>query len=256
MNLPPPAPIGSQPEPPPIRADVVRVPVRLPATKPTVTTLIMGITIAIYLLQLASQQFLGSDYPAMFGMKINSAIRAGEYWRLLTPMLLHGGILHISFNMYALYSLGRSVERTWGHARFLALYLLSALAGNTLSFLLSPNPSLGASTAVFGLIAAEGVTIYLNRKNLGGRYKEALGNIVFLIGANLLLGFSMAGIDNFGHMGGLLGGAVYALLAGPKFTLEGFYPDLRLVDARQGLLPWLVAALEAIAILLVAFLSL
>lgn len=241
------------PEQPPLRTDVVRVPLRLPNTKPVVTMVILVVTIAVFALQMGFEQFTGRDYPALLGMKINEAIRAGEYWRLLTPMLLHGGVMHIAFNMYALYSLGRGLERLYGHTRFLSLYLVAALAGNTASFLLSRNPSLGASTAVFGLIAAQGVTLYLNRKLLGAQARSALGNILFLIVANLLMGFTMGGIDNFGHLGGLAGGAVYALAAGPLLAVEGFYPDLLLADRRSLPLALAVAIGEAVLILLIAF---
>jgi rhomboid protease GluP len=236
----------------PMRADVVRVPLRLPSNAPVVTYILLGVTILVYVLQMASGALLGGDLPAALGMKINAAIVAGEYWRLLTPMLLHGSITHILFNMYALYSFGRGLERIYGHTRFLLLYLLGALAGNVASFLLSPNNSLGASTAVFGLVAAEGVSIYLNRRILGGQARGILANVGFVILINLMLGFSSTGIDNWGHLGGLVGGGVFALLAGPLFAVEGFYPDLKIADRRTGMLPYLVALVEAAAIFLLS----
>jgi rhomboid protease GluP len=236
----------------PMRADVVRVPLRLPSSTPVVTYTLLGVTILVYLLQMVSNSVLGGDLPAALGMKINAAIVAGEYWRLLTPMLLHGSITHILFNMYALYSFGRGLERIYGHTRFLLLYLLGALAGNVASFLLSPSNSLGASTAVFGLVAAEGVSIYLNRRILGGQARGILMNVGFVIVVNLMLGFSSSGIDNWGHLGGLVGGGVFALLAGPLFAVEGFYPDLKIVDRRTGMLPYLVALVEAAAIFLLS----
>jgi rhomboid protease GluP len=152
--------------------------------------------------------------------------------------------------MYALYSFGRGLERIYGSTRFLLLYLLGALAGNVASFLLSPNNSLGASTAVFGLVAAEGVSIFLNRRILGGQARGILANVGFVIVVNLMLGFSSTGIDNWGHLGGLVGGGVFALLAGPLFAVEGYYPDLKIVDRRTGMLPYLVALVEAAAIFL------
>lgn len=241
---------GMNPEP--VRVDVQRVAVRLPVNRPVVTYSIMGITILVFIAQQASMALLGGDLPAALGMKINARIIAGEYWRLLTPMLLHGSVLHILFNMYALYSFGRGLEASYGHARFLLLYLLGALAGNVASFLITPNNSLGASTAVFGLVAAEGVTIYLNRRFFGAQARALLSNIGFVIVVNLFLGFSSPGIDNWGHLGGLVGGGMFALLAGPSFTIEGFYPDIRLVDKRAGSLPYLVALVEAAGIILLA----
>jgi rhomboid protease GluP len=103
-----------------------------------------------------------------------------------------------------------------------------------LSFLATPNPSLGASTAVFGLLAAEGIFILQNRQILGNRAGRALMNILYIAGINLLIGFSTTGIDNFGHIGGLLGGAIFAWFGGPHWKLEGFSPSLRLIDEREG----------------------
>jgi rhomboid protease GluP len=125
--------------------------------------------------------------------------------------------------MYALYALGPSLERKYGVWPFLALYLIGGVWGNTLSFLLSPNPSLGASTAIFGLIAAQGVYIYKNRYLLGSTARPLLMNIVMMITINLILGLS-PGIDNWGHIGGLLGGLFFAWFAGPSFGItENLY---------------------------------
>jgi rhomboid protease GluP len=238
-------------EPP--RADVARVALRLPSSSPLVTYLIMGLTILVFIAQEASQYLLGNDIPAALGMKVNSAIIAGQYYRLLTPLLLHGSILHILFNMYALFVIGPAVERSYGHMRYLMLYLLGGLAGNVASFWLSAAPSLGASTAIFGLIGAQGIFFYQNRRMFGDRARSMLANIGGIILINLFLGFSMSGIiDNWGHLGGLLGGGVFALLAGPLFAVEGYYPDVRLVDRRAGLVPYLVALVEAAALVLIA----
>jgi rhomboid protease GluP len=254
MSLEPPhepGPSGPQAQEP-MRADVVRVSLRLPSNRPVVTYTIMALTILVFIAQQVSVALLGGDLPAALGAKINQYILAGEYWRLITPVLLHGSILHILFNMYALYSFGRGLEGIFGHTRYLLLYLIGGLAGNVASFLLSSNNSLGASTAVFGLVAAEGVSIYLNRRMLGSQARAILSNVGFVIVANLILGFSSTGIDNWGHLGGLVGGGIFALLAGPLFAVEGMYPDLRLNDRRSGPLPYLVALVEIAAIILIA----
>jgi membrane associated rhomboid family serine protease len=81
---------------------------------------LLAVTIVVYLLQMASKQLYGEDVVAMMGMKSNAAIEAGQWWRLITPMFLHGGIFHIGFNMYALYVLGPSLERFLREARALA----------------------------------------------------------------------------------------------------------------------------------------
>ena len=211
----------------------VTVRVAMPGGRPWVTYLLLGLTIGVYVLQLSSKFFLqGVDYPAMMGMKINEAIVAGQFWRLLTPVLLHGSPLHIGFNMYALYIFGRVLERYYGHARFLMLYLVAGFAGNAISYLLSTAPSLGASTSIFGLVAAEGIFIYRNRFLFGQNARRQLTNIVTIVGINLVLGLS-PGIDNWGHLGGLLGGLAFAWFAGPLFQVRGIKPDLTVADQRD-----------------------
>jgi rhomboid protease GluP len=208
--------------------------VAAPNVKPYATYIILGVTIFVYLLQLAGQYLLNGDVVAMFGVKNDALIRAGQLWRLVTPVFLHASILHIAFNMYALFIFGRGIEARYGHGRFLLLYFLSGYAGNVMSFLLTANPSLGASTAIFGLIAAEGVFIVQNRALLGSRVNRSLMNLLYIAGVNLLIGFTTTGVDNWGHIGGLLGGFLFAWFGGPRWKLEGFYPSVKLIDEREG----------------------
>jgi rhomboid protease GluP len=210
------------------------VQVAMPNVKPYATYTILAVTTFIYLLQLAGQYLLNADVVTMLGIKDNTLIRSGELWRLITPVFLHASILHIAFNMYALFIFGRGIEARYGHGRFLLLYFLSGFAGNVMSFLLTVNPSLGASTAIFGLIAAEGVFIIQNRKLLGNRVTRSLVNLLYIAGINLLIGFTTTGVDNWGHIGGLLGGFLFAWFGGPRWKLEGFYPSMKLVDEREG----------------------
>ena len=208
---------------------------RLPSSPPRVTHVILGLTIFIYLLQMASQFILGYDLPLMLGAKSSDLIRQGQLWRLITPVLLHASLLHIGFNMYALFSFGTGLERRFGHFRFLALYLLAGFSGNVLSFLFSDGISVGASTSIFGLIAAEGIFLYQNRKLFGAEAKQAIGNVVSVAAINLLIGFYSGGlIDNWGHIGGLLGGLIFAWFGGPLWQVERLNPLLRLVDKRAG----------------------
>ena len=218
---PPPAP--PQPQP---------VPVRLPDAPPRVTYTILGITVVAYLVQLLTQYLYGYDLAVALGAKANDAIRAGQLWRFFTPMLLHGSILHIGFNMYALYIFGIGLERRYGHGRFLLLYILSSFAGSVFSFLFSSAYSIGASGAIFGLISAEGIFLLQNRKLFGARFGRALNNVIFVVAINLFLGLS-PGIDNWGHVGGLLGGLIFAWFAGPHWEVQGFAPNLQVVDLRE-----------------------
>ena len=180
---------------------------------------LIALSIIFFGLQNIAEWLFGYDLLLLYGAKINQFILQGEIWRFLTPVFLHGSIVHLSFNMYALYSIGPSLERKYGSISFILLYAISAVFGNVFSFLYSSYVSLGASTAIFGLIAAQGVYIYKNRHLLGSAAKPLLTNVLFMIVVNLFLGLS-PGIDNWGHLGGLVGGFLYAWFAGPSFGIS------------------------------------
>lgn len=204
----------------------------MPSARPYVTYTLLGLAVVIFLLQSAGEALFGYDVVANLGLKVNEFIIQGQYWRLFTPMFLHGSILHLGFNMYALYIFGPGLERYYRHGRFLLLFLLGGFAGNVFSFMFSASPSLGSSTAIFGLLAAEGVFLYQNQKVFGGVARRALNNIIMIAVVNFIIGLS-PGIDNWGHMGGLLGGAIFALLGGPILKVEGISPNLQIVDTRE-----------------------
>jgi membrane associated rhomboid family serine protease len=169
-------------------------------TVPKVTRAILITCISIFVLSL----LLGS-FALAFGM-IPAAIAQGEWWRLLTSTLLHGSILHLLFNMYALYWLGPQLERTLGHVRFAALYILSALGGSVASYWFSDlrTVSVGASGAIFGLITA---TIVIGRE-----MRTDVSQLVVLLGLNVIIGFLQSGIDWRAHFGGAITGAAIAFI--------------------------------------------
>jgi len=224
------------PQPPPPQS----VRVSLPQSAPYVTYAIIGVTVGFYVLQIASVAIFGYpttfaniDWLELYGARINDFIKAGEVWRLLTPALLHGSIPHIFFNMYALYAIGIGLERHFGRNRYLLLYVLGAFTGNVTSFLFTTGYSVGASTAIFGLIGAEAVFLIQNRKIFAGQFNRAIGNVVFIILINLFLVGSLPGIDNWGHIGGLIGGVMFTSFAGPLWEIEGIQPALYFVDRRE-----------------------
>jgi len=199
---------------------------------PWVTYTILVVTVFVFLLQqIGTDSILGFDLSQAW-VKNNERIAAGEYWRLFTPMLLHGSLIHIGFNMYALNIIGPGLERQYGHGRFFALYILSGFAGNVFSMAFTIENSLGASTAIFGLFGAQGVFFYQNRELFGARAQAAIRQIVWLSIINLTLGLS-PGIDNWGHIGGLIGGVVFSWYAGPVLVWEGVPPLIKLKDGRD-----------------------
>ena len=144
----------------------------------------------------------------------------GEVYRLFTAMFLHGSLPHVLFNTYAIFIVGQMVEPIFGRARFLVIYLLGGLTGSAASLALGglSGASVGASGAVFAIFAAQGIHLYQHR----GAYVNARGQLrhmAVLIGINLLIGFMPGSrIDNWGHIGGMLGGALLAWRIGPRLA--------------------------------------
>lgn len=225
---------------------------KVPDLTPLVTYTLLGVTVLVFLLQVGTQNLLGLDIPAMLGVKANEMILRGQVWRLITPMFLHGSILHLGFNMYALYVIGAGLERFYGHSRFLILYVLAGFCGNVMSFLLTPAPSLGSSTAIFGLLGAQGVFLYQNRRIFGRMAQRSLINLLVIAGINLAIGMS-PGIDNWGHIGGMIGGLLFAWMGGPLLYVKGEIPPYQLADhhsirdiIRAGVLVWIIFTILAV----------
>lgn len=184
--------------------------VRLDVKPPYVTYTILGLNVAVWLLM----SFIGTVFDInlnyqliYFGAKVNELIAAGQYWRLFTAMFLHVGVMHLLFNSYALYVYGPIVEKLYGKIRFAVIYILSGVIGSLFSYLFSPNPAAGASGAIFGLM---GSLLYFRKRNRH-LFQRIFGPGLFIVIAmNLLLGFIQPGIDNWGHIGGLIGGFLAA----------------------------------------------
>jgi rhomboid protease GluP len=228
---------------PPATPAPQRVQIAMPEVAPYMTYVIIGVTGFVFVLQIISIAIYGrfsggADLLQLYGALIGSKVQSGELWRLITPVLLHDNsfpFMHILFNMYALYVFGAGLERFFGHRRFLLLYLLGGFSGNVLSFLISSQRytfSMGASTAIFGLMGAQAIFLIQNRKVFAGQFRRAINNIIFVAVINLFIIGSLPGIDNWGHIGGLLGGLIFTWFAGPLWEVEGITPALQLVDQR------------------------
>ena len=218
-----------------------------------VTYTLMGLCVLIYLLQLYSQSQTNLDLPFIYGGKINQAILSGQFWRFITPAFLHGSIYHLLFNMYALYILGNRLENIYGHGRFTALYFVSAFGGNVLSFVLSKSNSLGSSTAIFGLLAANLVLMLTNKEFFGENFRPIIMNLVFLLFINLAIGLMPgSSIDNFGHLGGLIAGGFCAILAGPKWKVQNENGVVRLKDSRSQKEIWVGMLIVLVAFMVMA----
>lgn len=196
-----------------------RYSIALPVAKPIFTYLLLGILVVVYILQALSELFIGNDLLFYFGGKINEFIIGGEYWRLITPIFLHGSLAHLGSNALGLFVFGTRVESLFGHRRFLIVYLLAGVAGVVASFIFSAQPSLGASGAIFGLLGAFTVYFFDNRNKFGERGNAYLRDMLVLIGIQLFVSFR-PGIDLWGHVGGLIGGAAVSLFIAPKWRVD------------------------------------
>ncbi len=185
--------------------------------KPIITYSLVIINILMYII------------PILFGIYetildkysiYGPAVRAGQYYRLITGTFIHANIFHLFFNCYALAILGSQLESFLGKPKYLVVYLFSAVIGSLFSVTFAGNYySIGASGAIFGLM---GSLVYF-----GYHYRVYLGNVIKsqiipLILMNLGIGFLVPGIDNSAHIGGLLGGALITVALGVKNKSSNF----------------------------------
>ena len=229
----------------------------------SITTILIAATVIVSLSAILSSE--GAFLYNAFELD-KAAVAAGEYWRLFTVTLLHGSpqpgfffqsLLHLGFNMYALYLAGPIVERWYGGFRFLVFYLACAAGGSVASFVFGgPEPSVGASGAIFGLF---GILFAANRVHhpVDRQSRMLVRQIGMLVILNLLFGLAVPGIDNAGHVGGLLTGLWLGAMLPPirVQTLASMWQRSR--DTLLGQLatiPWAIPtlALGTVAIVVVA----
>jgi rhomboid protease GluP len=170
-------------------------------------------------------QFTASTDPEFFALDRFSAVFAGfdkeaflkghEYWRILTGATVHSGLLHVAMNSYALFALGRLVELLSNRAHLAIVFILSALGGGVLSLLLNPTvTSVGASGGIVGLLSYLSVYTFKRRKFVSAEFRK---NLLINIGFILVFGLVLyTRIDNFGHIGGLIVGAIYGFVQIPS----------------------------------------
>lgn len=178
---------------------------------PIITKILITINIVIFILQLV----LGWDVVANFGANYAPFVKIGKFYVLFTSMFIHGNLIHLLFNMYALYIIGPQVESFYGKIKYLAIYFGSGILGALLSDIFLQNSiSVGASGAIFGLLSS---IVYF-----GYHYRAYLDNVIRsqimpLIIFNIFLGIVIPNIDTFCHIGGLIGGVLVSMACGIKY---------------------------------------
>jgi len=165
-----------------------------------------------------------ADKLLRFGGNAASEVQRGQWWRLLSSMFLHGGIMHLLLNMYGLYVYGAVVERIYGKRLTALIYLGSGLMGSALSLHFSAQHavSVGASGAVFGIAGALLVAVYQHREKLPKVFSSQMMGMGIYIVYALFQGFTNAGIDNAAHVGGMIGGGIIAYILPERFDMASF----------------------------------
>jgi membrane associated rhomboid family serine protease/Flp pilus assembly protein TadD len=183
----------------------------------TLTHVLVGANIAVFLaMALASGSIMDFNGEVMvrFGANFGPFTLSGEWWRLFTYMFLHGGLMHIAFNMWCLWDLGALCESLYGRWTYAAIYLLTGVAAGLASVGWNPGTlSVGASGAIFGLAGALIASFYLGEFSVPRiAIQGTLRSLLFFVGFNVLFGTMMSGIDNAAHGGGLVSGLILGAL--------------------------------------------
>lgn len=187
-----------------------------------VTRLLIVVNVVVFLAMAASGAgfwHTAGDLQLAWGANFGPATQDGEWWRLGSAMFIHFGVLHLAFNMWALWDGGHLVERMYGHWRFAALYAISGLSGNLLSLVVQGNEAVsgGASGAIFGVYGALLTCLWHKRHTLHiEEFRWLFWGALAFSAVSIGLGFIITGIDNSAHIGGFLAGIVSGvLLASP-----------------------------------------
>jgi rhomboid protease GluP len=227
----------------PTAASPQRVSLPLPLSRPRATWVLLALIVVGFLAETLAGGSTQTDVLIRLGAKFSPLIADGQVWRLFTSMFLHAGLLHLAFNGYALVAIGTDLERILGWKRFLTIYILAGLLGSLASYALSDRLAVGASGAIFGLIGALAAFFLRHRERLGAWGRNRLANIAFLIGINLVFGFTQPGIDNYAHLGGLVSGFALGWALAPRYEVDP--SSLQVVDRNRLSLYWPALALAA-----------
>ena len=185
---------------------------------PPATLALIVVLVAVFAWQVGSNALDTQAGLVDAGALVRNRVLEGEYWRMLSATMLHGGFEHLFGNCVALYILGLAGEHALGAWRLLVIYVASGLAGSVASVLTGPGPSVGASGAICGLMGAVVLILYRYRRVYHVRDKEIGLVLAGWAAYTIVIGALDPRIDNWAHLGGLLGGAVVALGIRPRLA--------------------------------------
>lgn len=196
--------------------------------KPILTYLLIIINVIIFaLMYMYGNGSEDTNTLVNFGANYIPLVKSGEYYRIITSAFLHIGILHLLFNMYALFVIGTQIEYLYGRFKYFFIYIFSAIMGSLFTVALSSSNtvSAGASGAIFGLL---GSMLYFGYNYRGYIGNSIINQVIPVILLNVVIGFTTPGIGNAAHIGGLIGGYIISMMLGidskdeTKSKINGF----------------------------------
>ena len=195
---------------------------RIPTVRPVWTFVLLAVNVLFFAgLELSGGSTRSANLVA-FGANFAPLVERGEFYRLVVANFLHIGLLHFAVNSYSLFIVGARYETLVGHPRFVVLYLLTGVSGAVFSFVFTHGLSAGASTSLFGVVGGLIAYFFRHRKALGEFGRQSLINMLGIVVINFVIGLSPgSGIDNFGHLGGLLGGLALGWFFAPSYEMSG-----------------------------------
>jgi rhomboid protease GluP len=188
---------------------------------PTLTLALIVANVAAFAQELNIGALNDRDSIVATGALVRDGVEAGELWRLVTSMFLHGGADHLIGNVIVLYIVGMACEHALGTVRAAFVYFAGGFSGSILSLLVRPGPSVGASGAIFGLLASVVVVLYRYRDRFHLRDKRTGFVLAAWAVYQVLSGLATPFIDNFAHLGGIAGGALATLAVTPRLLRQG-----------------------------------
>jgi membrane associated rhomboid family serine protease len=216
---------------------------------PWLTTFLVLLQIVLFFGIAGAQRILALDPLIQAGAKMQpNILELGETWRLLTANLLHRDVLHLLFNMFFLFNVGGTIENAYRLQDYVLILVASAVSTTVVSTFLSNNPSVGASGMVLGLFGSASVFGYKYSDILPARYKRYFGGAVLPYALFILyVGLASKDTDNWGHLGGMLGGLAVTVLLDPKLLHVGRAPERAMVRFGP-----LLAVISIVAAVLIA----
>ena len=200
---------------------------RIPKQEPKLSRLIIFLIVLIYVIEIFFNALHSEKAIILLGAKWNEGITNGQYYRFITPVFLHGNLIHLLLNVFAIKIFAQELESVYGSYRFLITFLLTSWGATLASYAFSKGLAIGASGFLFGVIGSLLVFFFRQREKLSGatmRFKT----MYTLILINLALGFIIPRIDNSAHIGGLLSGIACGWFISPEYKIEKDEPLERL----------------------------